>query len=98
MLRVAQKSLSLKMALSSIPIPSLGPLAAAAVLSALVLRIIYNLYIHPLHKFHGPWYAASFSIVHAIISVFKREPQWMQSLVRYYGSKLLLSNQSSFAF
>ncbi|KAF6821825.1 cytochrome p450 [Colletotrichum plurivorum] len=73
------------MALSSIPVPSLGPFVAAAVFSALLLRIIYNLYIHPLRKFHGPWYAASFSIVHAIISIFKREPQWMQSLVKYYG-------------
>ncbi|KAF6809395.1 cytochrome P450 monooxygenase [Colletotrichum musicola] len=74
------------MALSSIPVPCLGLLVAAAVFSALLLRIIYNLYIHPLRRFHGPWYAASFSVVHAIISVFKREPQWMQSLVKYYGN------------
>lgn len=58
----------------------------ATALASLFSRIVYNLYLHPLSKFPGPWYAASFSIVGALISVQKREPQWLMSLVRRYGS------------
>ncbi|KAL0942682.1 cytochrome P450 monooxygenase [Colletotrichum truncatum] len=65
---------------------SLGAFVLLAVALALTSRIIYNLYFHPLSRYHGPWYAASFSIVNAIISVIQREPQWMLSLAKRYGT------------
>ncbi|KAF5486925.1 Cytochrome P450 monooxygenase gsfF [Colletotrichum siamense] len=75
-----------KVTLVGVSTLSLGPLIAASIFSALLLRIIYNLYFHPLSRFQGPWYAASFSISHAIISVLKKEPQWMLSLAKHYGT------------
>lgn len=61
-------------------------LVGVAVASALFARAFYNLYLHPLSKFPGPWYAASFSLSGAIISVLQIEPQWLQGLVKKYGS------------
>lgn len=66
---------------------SLASLAGIAITSAVFLRILYNLYLHPLAKFHGPWYAASFSLIPAIISVLRIEPQWLLSLTKRYGSQ-----------
>lgn len=60
---------------------------AVASASALCVRALYSLYYHPLAKFPGPWYAVSFSLSGAVISYFKVEPQWLQSLVEKYGSK-----------
>ncbi|KAJ0385842.1 hypothetical protein COL922a_005547 [Colletotrichum nupharicola] len=77
------------MALASIAIPSLGStleISLLAISAALILRVVYNLYFHPLSKYHGPWYAASFSLVHALISVMKYEPQWMLWLSKQYGT------------
>ncbi|EKG19832.1 Cytochrome P450 [Macrophomina phaseolina MS6] len=65
---------------------SLAALAGIALISAAAFRIIYNLYLHPLSKFHGPWYAASFSLIPAIISVLRVEPQWLLSLAKRYGT------------
>lgn len=62
---------------------------AIAAISALCFRILYNTYWHPLAKFPGSWYAVSFSLSGAIISYLKVEPQWLQSLVKKYGSKLM---------
>lgn len=56
-------------------------------LTAIVARVFYMQKLHPLSKFPGPWYATSFSIVGAIISVKQREPEWFMYLVRKYGSK-----------
>ncbi|GAB1319696.1 Pisatin demethylase [Madurella fahalii] len=61
-------------------------LAIVAIASALVLRIIYNLYFHPLARFPGPWYAASFSLSGAIVSLLRREPEWMMGLAKKYGA------------
>lgn len=55
-------------------------------LVAIVSRSIYNLYFHPLAKYPGPWYTSSFSVCLAIISVLQKEPQWLMSLVKKYGS------------
>ena len=62
-------------------------LLAVITCSALFVRIFHNLYLHPLSKFPGPWYAASFSLSGAVISVLQIEPQWLQGLVNKYGSK-----------
>ncbi|KAK3998181.1 Pisatin demethylase [Cladorrhinum sp. PSN332] len=59
--------------------------SALVVLLALLLRIVYNLYLHPLSKFPGPWYAASFSLPSAILSVLDREPDWLLHVARKYG-------------
>ncbi|KAF9880897.1 cytochrome p450 [Colletotrichum karsti] len=77
------------MALASIPLPppsTIAGLGIFAICLSLILRIVYNLCFHPLAKYHGPWYAASFSIVHALISVLNYEPQWMLSLAKQYGT------------
>lgn len=59
----------------------------AALFAALLGRIIYMQVFHPLSSFHGPWYATSFSIVGAIISVQKREHLWYMHLVKKYGGR-----------
>ncbi|KAF1950357.1 cytochrome P450 [Byssothecium circinans] len=68
--------------------PTVGNIAITLLVSiftALLYRIIYTQYFHPLSKFPGPWHATSFSVVHAIISVQKKEPEFLMSLVRKYG-------------
>ncbi|EEH18607.2 hypothetical protein PABG_07667 [Paracoccidioides brasiliensis Pb03] len=55
-------------------------------LSVIISRCFYRLYWHPLAKYPGPYYAACFSLSAAIISVLRKEPQWIQSLVKKYGN------------
>lgn len=43
--------------------------------------------LHPLAKFHGPWYATSFSFVGAMISIFRKEPEWIAHLEKVYGTE-----------
>jgi hypothetical protein len=64
---------------------SVGVSVLATVLVVLSARIFYLQYLHPLAKFPGPWYATSFSIVGAIISVRKKEPEFFMYLVNKYG-------------
>jgi hypothetical protein len=56
---------------------------------SLLSRILYMQWFHPLSKFPGPWYATSFSIVGAIISVKQKEPEFFTYLVKKYGSKFI---------
>ncbi|KAF6802326.1 cytochrome P450 monooxygenase [Colletotrichum sojae] len=72
--------------LTELSASSLALLAVFAVFSALALRIVYNLYLHPLAGFHGPWYAASFSIVSALVSILRFEHEWLLSLAKRYGT------------
>jgi hypothetical protein len=58
----------------------------ATVLAALFSRVLYMQYFHPLSKFPGPWYLTSFSLVGALISIKKKEPEYLMYLVRKYGS------------
>jgi hypothetical protein len=71
--------------LQSLPIGLLYVALAGG--SAIFIRLFYNLYLHPLAKYPGPWYAATTSLSLAMVSVLKIEPQWLQSLVKKYGSK-----------
>jgi hypothetical protein len=57
------------------------------VITAILSRIFYMQKLHPLSKFPGPWYATSFSIVGAIISIMQKEPEFFMYLVKKYGSK-----------
>jgi hypothetical protein len=75
------------MLLPEVTIYSATALVVVTTFSAVCFRIFRNLYFHPLSKFPGPWYAASFSLSAAIISVYKKEPAWLQGLVKKYGSK-----------
>jgi hypothetical protein len=61
--------------------------ALALIFGLLISRIVYMQKFHPLSKFPGPWYATSFSVFGAIISVRKQEPAFLMSLVKKYGSK-----------
>ncbi|KAL1595729.1 hypothetical protein SLS60_009418 [Paraconiothyrium brasiliense] len=68
--------------------PSVFALAVlGSVFAAILLRIIYCQFYHPLSKFPGPWWATSFSIVGAIISVRYKEPRFLTYLVKKYGTE-----------
>lgn len=49
-------------------------------------RIIHCLFFHPLRHFPGPWYAACSSLPLGLASITSKEPDWLMSLVRKYGS------------
>lgn len=66
---------------------NVGIALIASIFAAILSRIVYMQCLHPLSKFPGPWYATSFSIVGAIISIKKKEPEFFMHLVRKYGSK-----------
>ncbi|CAN9092361.1 unnamed protein product [Alternaria alternata] len=55
-------------------------------LTATLGRIFYMQKLHPLSKFPGPWYASSFSVFGAIVSVLHKEPQFFMYLVEKYGT------------
>jgi hypothetical protein len=61
----------------------------AIVVTALLSRILYMQKFHPLSKFPGPWYASSFSLFGALVSVVRREPEFLMYLVKKYGSRFL---------
>lgn len=69
---------------------NVGVAVLATVFAALLSRIFYCQYLHPLSKFPGPWYATSFSVVGAIISIKKKEPEFFMYLVKKYGSKFYI--------
>lgn len=76
----------MKMLVLEVTPSSVAVLVAVAASSALFLRVFYNLYLHPLAKFPGPWYTSATSFSGAIISVLKFEPQWLLGLTKKYGS------------
>lgn len=65
---------------------SLLTLLSAAVVAVLAVRVFYNVYFHPLSQFPGPGYAAATSLTSAIISLRKKEPEWLLGLTKKYGS------------
>lgn len=69
---------------------NLGLTLFGIIFTAILWRIFYMQKLHPLAKFHGPWYATSFSIVGAMISAVRKEPQWLAHLEKKYGSKTFL--------
>lgn len=62
-------------------------LAPMLILGALSYRIIYTQLLHPLSSFPGPWYLTSFSLSLALVSLTKREPEYLMYLTRRYGSR-----------
>lgn len=78
--------------LSSSAIQSALPKAVLALgfvaLSLVGWRIIHCLFWHPLRHFPGPWYAACSSLPLGLASITSKEPDWLMSLVRKYGSTL----------
>lgn len=62
-------------------------LLLVGLVSAAAARIIRNVYLHPLSKFPGPWYAAATSLTSAIVSWRRVEPRWLLGLTKKYGSK-----------
>lgn len=60
--------------------------AALALVSALAFRVIYNIYFHPLAGFAGPWYLAASSFPLALMSLLKREPEFLLSISRKYAN------------
>jgi hypothetical protein len=57
------------------------------VFAAVAARVFYNVYLHPLAGFHGPWYASATSLTNAIVSLRNIEPEWLLGMTRKYGSK-----------
>jgi hypothetical protein len=66
---------------------NVGFAVLTALLTAALCRILYMQRSHPLAKFPGPWWATSFSVGGAIISVMHKEPEFFMYLVKKYGSK-----------
>ncbi|KAK0614768.1 cytochrome P450 [Immersiella caudata] len=64
---------------------SLAIRASLVVLSITAFCLIYNTFFHPLAKFPGPWYAAASSLPLAVISLLKREPQYLLRITCKYG-------------
>ncbi|QSZ32982.1 hypothetical protein DSL72_002566 [Monilinia vaccinii-corymbosi] len=60
-------------------------LLVTTIIASIAYRIIYNLYFHPLAKFHGPWYTACSSLPLAIISAKRDEHRWLHHLMKKYG-------------
>ncbi|KAJ4379986.1 hypothetical protein N0V86_004293 [Didymella sp. IMI 355093] len=70
-------------ALSSI---QLGLMVPILILGALTYRVIYTQFFHPLSSFPGPWYLTSFSLSLALVSLTKREPEYLMYLIHKYGT------------
>jgi hypothetical protein len=66
---------------------NVGGAMVTAILTAILWRIFYMQRLHPLANFPGPWWATSFSVVGATISVMHKEPEFLMYLVKRYGSK-----------
>ncbi|KAF2876442.1 cytochrome P450 [Massariosphaeria phaeospora] len=71
---------------SAVTPANVGLAVLTAVFASLLSRVFYMQHLHPLSKFPGPWYATSFSVTGAVISVQKKEPEFLMYLVRKYGS------------
>lgn len=59
----------------------------AALLAAAVTRVVYLLFFHPLSGFNGEWYAAISSLPMGLISLSRREPDYLMYLIRKYGGE-----------
>jgi hypothetical protein len=68
-----------------LPLFEVPTLIIIAALTAISIRVFYNVYLHPLAQFPGPWYASATSLTNAIISVRKAEPEWLLGLTKKYG-------------
>jgi hypothetical protein len=75
--------------LPHVSVSSILVLFVAGAVSALFVRAFYNIFLHPLAKYPGPWYTSATSLSRAIISVLRVEPQWLLGLTKKYGSKLV---------
>lgn len=73
------------MELSLLSLSQLGALVPIVILAALTFRIVHAQFFHPLSAFPGPWYASSFSITMALVSLTKREPEYLMYLIHKYG-------------
>ncbi|KAK4444029.1 Pisatin demethylase [Podospora aff. communis PSN243] len=65
--------------------PSPIVLSIVTVTFLISYRVLSNLYFHPLSRFRGPWYCAASSFPLAIISLRRREPQWLLNLTKQYS-------------
>jgi hypothetical protein len=73
------------MELSLPSLSQLGALVPIVILAAITYRIVHTQFFHPLSAFPGPWYASSFSLTMALISLTKREPEYLMYLIHKYG-------------
>lgn len=72
--------------MGSASIFNVGVAIAAVLITAISWRILHNVYLHPLSRFPGPWYTSSFSLIGALISIKRQEPQFLMYLVERYGT------------
>lgn len=57
-----------------------------AAASFFAFQAFRRIYLHPLSKFPGPWYASATSLTSAITSILRIDPQWLLSLTKKYGT------------
>lgn len=55
------------------------------VVFAVIRRVVYCLFFHPLRGFPGPWYTACTSLPLGIAGLSQSEPAWLCGLVEKYG-------------
>ncbi|TVY54176.1 Cytochrome P450 monooxygenase gsfF [Lachnellula cervina] len=76
------------MLLQQLSVASTLLLVITLVISILFSRLVYNIFLHPLAKFPGPWYASATSFTSAVASVLHFEPQWLLKITKAYGTNV----------
>ncbi|KAK8090472.1 cytochrome P450 monooxygenase [Apiospora hydei] len=61
-------------------------LLLVGLVSAAAVRTVRRVYLHPLSKFPGPWYAAATSLTSAFVSWRRVESEWLLGLTKKYGT------------
>ncbi|KAL2036677.1 hypothetical protein N7G274_010548 [Stereocaulon virgatum] len=70
----------------------------ALCLAFLVLRAIYNIYLHPLSSFPGPKFAVASNIPYVVAQVRGKLPHWLSALHQTYASTIVRISPNELSF